>query len=180
MTYKEENLKHPFLFGVACIASLFATSKMTMAREFPIGGPVQTHDMEISANYLVGVTVLPGTTDMAKGGDVIHLETDVHATADNPWGYPDGAWIAYMPIKYHLRKAQTSWMNDGELHPMTAKDGPHYANNVKMDGPGTYTVTFEYHAPTINGFQHHSDNETGTPGFWETFTQNFTFNYPQQ
>lgn len=34
-------------------------------------------------------------SDMAHGADVIHLEADVHATADNVYDYPDGGWVAY-------------------------------------------------------------------------------------
>ncbi|MFT8419824.1 MAG: iron transporter [Acetobacter sp.] len=151
-----------------------------MAREYPIGGPVQAHDMEIAANYLLGVDMAPMPKDMAMGADTIHLETDVHATADNPWGFPDGAWIPYIGVDYTLTKKGSSWKNEGILHAMTAKDGAHYANNVKMDGPGTYTVVFRYSSPEANGFLHHTDKETGTPGFWAPFTESFTFNYPQK
>ena len=54
--------------------------------------------MEIAVNYLVGIEMAPMTADMAMGADTVHLETDVHATADNVWGFPDGAWIPYLPI----------------------------------------------------------------------------------
>ncbi len=52
--------------------------------------------MEIVANYLVGVDMAPMLPDMAMGADVIHLEADVHATADNVYGYPDGAWVSLL------------------------------------------------------------------------------------
>ena len=58
-------------------------SHAAAAREYFVGGPVHQHDMEIVANYLVGVEMAPMMPGMAHGADVIHLEADVHATADN-------------------------------------------------------------------------------------------------
>ena len=154
-------------------------AQAAQAREYPIGGPAHAHDMEIAANYLVGITMAPMPPGMAMGADVIHLETDVHATADNVYGFPDGAWVPYLTVTYHLTKKGTDWHAEGRLWPMTAKDGPHYAADVKMDGPGTYTVTFRYEPPEGNGFLHHTDAETGVPGWWQPFTEQFTFQYPQ-
>jgi uncharacterized protein involved in high-affinity Fe2+ transport len=148
------------------------------AREFPIGGPVQAHDMEIAVNYLIGIDMAPMTPGMAMGADVIHLETDVHATADNNWGFPDGAWIPYLKIDWTLAKDGSDWHAQGVMLPMTAKDGPHYADNVKMDGPGHYTVALTYTGPEANGFYHHTDKETGVPGWWAPFTEKFGFVYP--
>ena len=65
------------------------------AKEYFIGGPVQQHDMEIVANYLVGIEMAPMTADMVHGADVVHLEADVHATADNVYGYPDGSSVIH-------------------------------------------------------------------------------------
>ncbi len=150
------------------------------AREYFVGGPVHQHDMEIVANYLVGIEMAPMMPGMATGDDVIHLEADVHATADNVYGYPDGAWVPYLTIKYALQKIGTSWHAAGVLHPMIAKDGPHYADNVKMDGPGQYKVTYDFTSPESNGFLRHTDKETGVPAWWTPFSQDFTFTYPQK
>lgn len=160
--------------------AVLAVAATAQAREYPIGGPVHQHDMEIAASYLVGVEMAPMPPGMAMGPDTVHLETDVHATADNNWGFPDGAWIPYLPIDYTLTKQGTDWKASGRMLAMTAKDGPHYANNVKMDGPGTYQVALRYGSPETNGFLHHVDKETGVPGFWEPFTVKFTFAYPQK
>jgi hypothetical protein len=84
---------------------------------------------------------------MAMGPDVIHLEADVHATADNVYGYPDGAWVGYLTIGYSIEKKGSGWKAEGKLRPMVAKDGPHYADNVRMDGPGTYRVSYVFTAP---------------------------------
>jgi periplasmic iron binding protein len=166
---------------IATVATLMVTGAISaQAREYPIGGPVHAHDMEIAASYLVGIEMAPMTADMAMGADTVHLETDVHATADNVWGFPDGAWIPYLKIDWTLSKAGSSWHASGHMLAMTAKDGPHYANNVSMNGPGRYTVVLTYTSPEANGFLHHVDKETGVPGWWAPFSETFTFDYPAQ
>ena len=150
------------------------------AREYFVGGPVHQHDMQILANYLVAIEMAPAMPHMPTGPDVIHLEADVHATADNVYGYPDGAWVPYLTINYSLQKVGTNWKAEGVLHPMEAKDGPHYADNIKMDGPGQYKVTYRFTSPESNGFYRHIDKETGVPAWWAPFSQDFTFTYPQK
>jgi uncharacterized protein involved in high-affinity Fe2+ transport len=157
-----------------------ALAPAARAKEFFVGGPVHQNDMEIVANYLVGIEMAPMPADMAMGPDVIHLEADVHATADNRWGYPDGAWVPALTIDYQIDKQGTDWKTAGRLLPMTAKDGPHYAANVKMDGPGTYKVTYRFQPPGENGFLRHTDEETGVPAWWTPFSEIFTFTYPQK
>ncbi len=164
----------------AAVTGALALTQAAQAREYPIGGPVHAHDMEIAANYLVGVRMQPMSPDMPMGPDVVHLETDIHATADNTYGFADGAWIPYLSITYALEKQGSGWHSAGRMLPMTAKDGPHYANDVKMEGPGSYTVTLRYESPETNGFRRHVDQETGVPGWWQPFTERFTFKYPQQ
>ncbi|MCY1438152.1 34 kDa membrane antigen precursor [compost metagenome] len=163
----------------AASASLFAIS--VQAREYPIGGPIQTHDLEIASSYLVGIEMAPMPPGMQMGGDSVHLETDVHATADNKYGFANGEWIPYLNITYLLvKQGSPDYKEIGKLLPMVAKDGAHYANNVKMDGPGTYTVVLRYESPQINGFFHHIDKETGVPEWWGPFSQTFTFQYAQK
>jgi uncharacterized protein involved in high-affinity Fe2+ transport len=159
---------------------LVILSTSAHAREYFVGGPVHKNDMEIVANYLVGVEMAPKTAGMAHGADAIHLEADVHATADNANGYPDGAWIAYLTIDYAIEKQRSPWKASGTLKPMIARDGPHYADNIKMDGPGTYNVTYRFTSPEANGFLRHTDKETGVPAWWQPFTETFTFTFPQE
>ena len=167
-------------FAIASAAAIaFATA--ASAREYPIGGPVYQDDMEIASSYLVGVQMAPMPPGMAMGADAVHLETDVHATADNKWGFSDGEWIPYLTITYALTKdGDPAYRQIGHLAPMSAKDGAHYANNVKMDGPGTYKVVLRYESPQSNGYLHHVDKETGIPEWWSPFSETFTFQYPQK
>src|SRR6516162_2849917 len=102
-------------------AGLAILAQSAAAKEFFVGGPVHQHDMEIVANYLVGIEMAPMAPGMlAAGPDVIHLEADVHATADNVYGYPDGAWVPYLTITYTIEKQGTDWKASGTLKPMTA------------------------------------------------------------
>ncbi|MBO0710776.1 MAG: iron transporter [Acetobacteraceae bacterium] len=162
-------------------AAILLAAHTAGAREYFVGGPVRQHDMEIVANYLEGIEMAPMPPGMPMAGaDVIHLEADVHATADNVYGYPDGAWVPYLTIGYTLQKRGTNWHAAGTLRPMTAKDGPHYADNVTLDGPGQYKVTYRFASPEAAGFLRHTDQETGVPAWWAPFSQEFTFTYPQK
>lgn len=165
---------------IVAAAAFLALASNAGAKEYFVGGPVHQHDMEIVANYLIGVEMAPMIGPMVHGSDVIHLEADVHATADNVYGYPDGAWIPYLTIGYTLEKIGSDWHASGVLRPMTAKDGPHYAENVKMGGPGKYKLVYKFESPEKQGFLRHVDTETGVPDWWPSFTQEFTFAYPQK
>jgi uncharacterized protein involved in high-affinity Fe2+ transport len=174
-------MKPLLLLGVA---SAFLAATPAPAREYFVGGPVKEHDMEIVANYLKGVEMSPMPMTMGgmmeHGSETIHLEADIHATADNPYGYADGAWIPYLTIDYDLKKLDSDWSAAGKLLPMTAKDGPHYANNLNMNGPGQYRVTYRIAPPADGVFWRHIDKETGVPEWWKPVTVSFTFKYPQK
>ena len=77
-------------------------------------------------------------------------------------------------------KAGTGWKSSGTLKPMIAKDGTHYADNVKINGPGQYHVTYRISPPVANGFLRHTDKETGVPDWWKPFSVDFRFKYPQE
>ena len=61
------------------------------AKEYYVGGPLHEHDMEIVANYLIGIEMAPMTPQMAMGADVIHLEADIHARRTTSMGIRTGA-----------------------------------------------------------------------------------------
>ncbi len=168
------------LIAALLAAVALPASRPAVAREYFVGGPVHEHDMEIVANYLVGIEMAPMSPKMAMGPDVIHLEADVHATADNVYGYPDGAWVPYLTIGYTIDKEGSDWKASGTLLPMQAKDGSHYADNVKMSGPGTYKVRYHFTSPESDGFFRHVDAETGVPAWWQPFDETFHFTYPQK
>ena len=164
------------LFSLASLFSIVAVA--AHAKEYYVGGPDYKGDMEIVSSYLLGVQMSPMPPDMPMGPGVIHLEVDLHATANNRWGYPDQAWIPYVKISYALTKEGTNWSHNGVLLPMSANDGPHYADSLAMDGPGRYHVLYTFEPPSVNGYYRHTDAATGIPPWWKPFKENFSFGYP--
>jgi periplasmic iron binding protein len=150
------------------------------AAEFYIGEPVEQDNMQIVPNYLVGIEMEHMPPGGEMGADTIHLEADVHATKNEKHGFPEDAWIPYLTIRYTLTKDGTKFKKSGKLAPMTAGDGPHYANNVQMAGPGTYQLTYEILPPSSNGFDRHVDKATGVPDWWKPITLHWKFQYPSK
>jgi uncharacterized protein involved in high-affinity Fe2+ transport len=162
--------------------ALLAPAAANAAQEFYVGEPVVKEGMQIVPNYLTGITMdrMPPGMEMGTK-DNVHLEADVHATADDHHGYSEDQWIAYLTIKFTLTKAgDAKFKKTGELFPMIAKDGTHYANNVNMAGPGSYTLTYTILPPSAKGFIRHTDAASGVPDWWKPITASWTFAYPSK
>ncbi|MGS1115841.1 iron transporter [Castellaniella sp. UC4442_H9] len=161
------------LAGVGLASSAFAA-------EYPIGQPQDIHGLEVAAVYLQPIEMEPaGMMPAAKDSD-IHLEADIHATADNKNGLPEGAWAPYLNIQYALQKKGGGKVLKGDLMPMVANDGPHYGDNVKLEGPGKYEVTFTIGSPETapnNHFGRHVDKETGVAPWFKPFEVKYEFVY---
>jgi uncharacterized protein involved in high-affinity Fe2+ transport len=166
------------VFGFA--SGLVLLPALGHAEEFYIGEPVEQNDLQIVPNYLVGIEMDHMPAGMEMGPNSIHLEADVHATKTEKHGFPEDAWIPYLTIRYTLTKDGSSFKKTGILAPMTAGDGPHYANNVNMGGPGTYQLTYVIAPPSSNGFIRHVDKATGVPDWWKPMTLHWTFTYPSK
>ncbi len=165
---------------ISAAALALAIPSMAQSAEFYIGEPIVKEGMQIVPNYLVGIEMdrMPPGGEM--GPNAVHLEADVHATGAETHGFPEDAWIPYLTISYTLTKNGTAFKKTGTLAPMTAGDGPHYANNVTMAGPGTYQLTYEILPPSSNGFIRHVDKATGVPAWWKPITAHWTFAYPSK
>jgi periplasmic iron binding protein len=161
-------------------ALLLATVPAFAAQEFYIGEPVVKSGMQIVPNYLTGIQMDKHPPGMSMSKDGVHIEADVHATKDESHGFAEDAWIPYLTIKYTLSKQGAKFARKGELYPMTAKDGPHYANNVDMAGPGTYKLTYTILPPTNHGFIRHINAASGVPGWFAPVTASWTFTYPSK
>ncbi len=174
-----------FRITTAAVAALAlaaaALPRPAAAQEFYVVEPQVKEGIQIVPNYLVGIEMDRMPAGMAMAGpDVVHLECDAHATKDEKHGFSEDNWIPYLTINYVLTKTGTNFKTTGHLFAMTASDGPHYANNVKMDGPGTYHLVYTLHPPSENGFIRHTDKATGVPVWWKPITVEWTFQYPSK
>ena len=112
--------------------------------------------------------------------DAVHLEVDVHAAKDEKHGLADGEWVPYLTITYTIEKVGTNFKRTGSLLPMTAGDGPHYANNIGLLGDGDYKLTYHFEPPSKAGFLRHVDKATGVPDWWQPFSETWTFHFPSK
>ena len=165
------------LFVVLAGVGLASTA---VAAEYPIGQPQDRNGLEVAAVYLQPVEMEPAAMMRAAKDSDIHLEADIHATADNSNGLPEGAWAPYLNIQYVLQKKGSDTVVKGDLMPMVANDGPHYGDNVKLEGPGKYELTFVIGSPESaagNHFGRHVDKETGVAPWFKTFELKYEFVY---
>lgn len=169
-----------FAAALGFAAAFIALPTLGHAQEFYIGEPLVQNDLQIVPNYLTGIEMDHMPPGMEMGADTVHLEADVHATKSEKHGFAEDAWIPYLTIRYTLTKDGGKFKKTGKLAPMTAGDGPHYANNVKIAGPGTYQLTYEISPPSSNGFIRHVDKATGVPDWWKPMTLHWTFTYPSK
>jgi uncharacterized protein involved in high-affinity Fe2+ transport len=133
------------------------------ALEFPVGRPVVKSGMEIAAVYLQPIEMDPPGMMAPAAATDIHLEADIHATAGNVNGFAEGDWLPNLAVAYVLTKQGADMPIRGVLMPMVASDGPHYGDNVKLDGPGRYHLQLTVSAD-MDGhrmFGRHVDKETG-------------------
>jgi periplasmic iron binding protein len=161
-------------------AAVLLASLPAAAKEFYVGEPVVKNDMQLVPHYLLGIEMAPMAKGMVMGPHAVHLEIDVHATKDDKRGFKEDEWIPYLTISYAIEKVGTKYKASGKLLPMTAGDGPHYANNVALSGDGDYKVTFTFEPPSKGGFYRHVDKATGVPDWWQPFSQSWTFHFPSK
>jgi periplasmic iron binding protein len=166
------------VIGIALgFAGLSATSG---AVEYPIGQPQQRSGMEIGAVYLQPIDMEPeGMMHKASESDV-HMEADIHALANNPNGFEEGAWMPYLRVTYEISKAGSDRKISGDFMPMVANDGPHYGDNVKLMGPGKYHVQYTIFPPTANPRAHfgrHTDRLTGVRPWFKPFDVEYDFTF---
>jgi uncharacterized protein involved in high-affinity Fe2+ transport len=161
----------------AFAAAAITFAAVASAAEYPIGKPVTSNGLEISAVYLQPIEMEPlGMMRAAKESDV-HLEADVRAVAKNPNGFAEGDFVPYLEIQYELTKAGSAPVK-GTMMPMVASDGPHYGDNVKLAGPGNYKLVLTVAPPGgHNHFGRHVDKETGVDAWFKPFTAEYTFTF---
>lgn len=172
----------------ACMLSVAAllASAPAAALEFPIGTPYQRNGMEVAAVYLQAVDMEPDGHMRKAAESDIHLEADIHALAGNVNGYPEGFWIPFLHITYELVKISGGASEapiKGHMMPMVASDGPHYGDNIKLQGPGKYKVKFTIYPPSASEnpmgahFGRHTDRATGVRPWFKTFETEWEFTF---
>jgi uncharacterized protein involved in high-affinity Fe2+ transport len=148
-------------------------SGTALAGEQPIGDPVELNGMEVAAVYLQPTMMEPMLPGM--GNADIHLEADIHAIKGNQNGFGEGEWMPYLDISYTITKQSDGWSTTGHFMPMVASDGPHYADNIKLNGPGKYHLKYHIKPPVYSGFYRHTDKETGVGAWWTPFDLEWDF-----
>lgn len=148
------------------------------ALEYPIGKPQIRAGIEVTAVYLQPISMEPVGMMRAVPDSDIHLEADVKAQSDNPNGFPDGTFVPYLDVHYELVKGGSGQPIKGALMPMVASDGPHYGDNVKLQGPGKYHLRITVAPPGAQlHFGRHTDKETGVAPWFKPFTLDYDFAY---
>jgi len=172
------SLIRPAAVALAWLGALMPLS--AAAVEYPIGTPHNVAGMEIAAVYLQPIEMEPeGMMAKASESD-IHLEADIHALASNAHGFPEGFWIPHLVVKYEITKQGAAEKITGEMMPMVASDGPHYGDNVKLKGPGKYTLKFLIEPPSANKQAHfgrHTDRATGVRPWFKPFEVQYEFTF---
>jgi len=163
------------MLASALVVTLGSTAP-ALALEYPIGKPQIRAGMEVIAVYLQPVSMEPGGMMRSVRDSDIHLEADVKAQSDNPNGFPDGTFVPYLDLHYEIAKEGSGQPIRGELMPMVANDGPHYGDNVKLQGAGKYHLRITVAPPGPGShFGRHTDKETGVGPWFQPFTLDYEF-----
>ena len=169
---------------VSSTAVLFVSlflSPSAWSLEYPIGVPEQRFGMEITAVYLQPVRMEPEGMMLRSEKADVHLEADIRALDINANGFAEGDWIPYLHVKYEISKKGSAQTIRGDFMPMVANDGPHYGDNVKLMGPGKYTVKYTVYPPNAaenpaaKHFGRHTDRLTGVRPWFKPFTVEYEF-----
>jgi uncharacterized protein involved in high-affinity Fe2+ transport len=148
-------------------------------REYPIGDEVLRNHMRIAAVWLPPIAMEGMPMPSSGGGDVIHLEADIHATEGNPNGFAKDEFVPYLNVRYAIIPAEAGAapLHKGELLPMVARDGLHYGATLSMPKAGSYRLIYSI-SPPAGVLGRHSDPATGVAPWWEPFEVSFDWDYP--
>jgi uncharacterized protein involved in high-affinity Fe2+ transport len=136
--------------------------------EFPIGDDQDVGPLHIAGVYFQPVDMIPaGAGGLPAAESDMHLEADISANENNNLGYGAGDFVPNLTVRYKAQK-EGGKLIEGVFMPMSASDGPHYGNNVKLDGAGKYKITFIIESPEKQNYLLHTDKTTGVTGrFWD-------------
>lgn len=112
-------------------------------------------------------------------GASLFLTVDVRAQKGNKNGFGAGEFVPYLSVSYRVRRQEGGDAGQGDLHPVVTREGLRYGNNVKLPGPGAYTITVTIEPPVKVGFGRHTDLETGVSRWWSPFQVEWTLKHPR-
>ena len=167
------------LIAVALATFITISAPAAQALEYPIGRPQFGGGMEVAAVYQQKpATVSPAGLLRPVAKSDIHIEADIHALADNPNGFAEGDWMPELTLSYDLRKKGTSApFATGKLVQLLASDGPHYGQNVKMQGPGKYVLTLHIAPPPANAFGRNTSKKGGVGKWFKPFALQYPLTF---
>ena len=113
----------------------------------------------------------------SPAGASLFLAVDVRALKGNRNGFGAGEFVPYLSIAYRARRQDGGEAAQGRLHPLVTRDGMRYGNNLRLPGPGAYTVTLAIDPPVRVGFGRHTDLETGVARWWSTMQVEWTLKH---
>ena len=184
MGYYKSVLKKTFrltaFFSVMVVTNLHAAGQTQLEKQQRFGmslfgtyiQPVLMTKM--SADSVMEMDMQQSVQHTIETGADIHLELRVEAQEDNPYAFIAGAWIPYLHIDYRIEKIGSDWFTSGSLMPMVANDGPHYGNNVKLNGVGKYSIKYRVKPPSL---MLHMDKETAPKKWWKPFIVSWNLTY---
>ena len=139
--------------------------------EVEIFSDVKLEFLNLNAVYFQPVDMTGGY----KASDYdCHLELDVSAL-ENDFGYGVGDWVPYLTVEYKVSQGDNE-ISSGTFMPMAASDGPHYGQNISMNGQGRYSVEFTIKFPDSSVYLIHTDN-TGPKA--HTFPKTASYKYDE-
>ncbi|MDR3220572.1 MAG: iron transporter, partial [Candidatus Accumulibacter sp.] len=149
-----------FSLAVSAAAPAPGAAETKGFEEFPLGDEHVVGPLTIAGVYFQPVDMEPaGISGLPASKADMHLEADISASEGNKLGYGAGDFVPNLTVKYKAQK-QGGKVIEGNFMPMSASDGPHYGNNVKLDGPGKYKITFIIENPEKQSYLLHVDKET--------------------
>ncbi|MDR3114918.1 MAG: iron transporter [Treponema sp.] len=147
-------------------ASTISPGEVAGFEEFPLGDDFELGPLNVAGVYFQPVDMEPAGAGLPASQADMHVEADISALEGNGLGYGAGDFVPNLTVDYEIIKS-TGYRIEGTFMPMNASDGPHYGANIKLDGPGEYTVRFIIKNPEAQGYVLHVDKTTGVPGrFW--------------
>lgn len=171
-------MKRVFQAAILLILIHLGAASVVLAIETPIGLPQNLYGMEIAAVYLQPIAMDPPDIMKRREASDIHLEADIHAVEGNPNGFGAGDWIPFLHITYEIINLATQEKVSGYMMPMTANDGAHYGDNVKLSGGmGEYKLIYRIEPPNGKAFGRHTDRETGVRSWFKPFQLEWTFKF---